>query len=70
MNLYKRTSGALLVVLLSGCTNEALYTTVQNNRLQECDRMVAAQRETCIAQHNMPYEDYERERQGRLNDSQ
>jgi hypothetical protein len=56
----------LLATLLTGCTNKELYTATQNNRLQECDRMVTAQRDACIAQHNMPYEDYERERQARL----
>ncbi len=51
-----------LLILISGCSNQEIYQAVQNNRLQECDKLPDVQREECRAQHSQPYEEYERNR--------
>lgn len=51
------------VLTLNGCTTSKrdMYKTVQANRIAECNRMEGRMREDCLAQHDMSYEEYERE---------
>ena len=54
---------AALLSALSACTNRQIYNAIQQNRLNECEKMVDAQREQCVAQYQKNYDDYERERE-------
>lgn len=52
-----------LMLLLSACSQQQMYQAVQENRLNACEKRVGEQRQRCIEQHNMPYDEYQRERE-------
>ncbi|MEH6782971.1 MAG: hypothetical protein V7688_03765 [Alcanivorax jadensis] len=50
-------------ILLSACSEKAVYDNIQlNNRLQ-CDKVPLSEYDDCMSRAGKPYEDYERERQ-------
>lgn len=51
------------VFSLGGCTNQALYENIQADQKLRCTKLPAAQYEECMERANMPYEEYERERE-------
>ena len=51
------------VSLVSACSNQQLYDTVQHNNEIECSKLPQAQYEECMAEIDQPYDEYERERQ-------
>lgn len=51
-----------LALGLTGCSNEALYNAIQENRLQACETLPIAQQEGCKAQYQTDYESYRRDR--------
>jgi len=55
-------------VILSGCTNKALYNAIQQNRLHACKEELPQNQQACEAAYEKSYEDYERERQKVLKD--
>ena len=54
---------AAAVSLVSACSNQQLYDTVQHNNEIECSKLPQAQYEECMAEIDQPYDEYERERQ-------
>jgi hypothetical protein len=52
-----------LVVLLAACSNQQVYTAIQQNQMQECSKLPQARFEECMKNVEGPYEDYERDRQ-------
>ena len=54
---------ALLLFLLAGCTNQQLYTAVQERERQECAKLPQVQYEECMREIEGSYEDYARERE-------
>lgn len=60
----RRWQGCMLLALLSlaGCSNEALYQAIQENRLQACEQIPIAQQAACKAQYQTDYDTYKRER--------
>lgn len=56
------------VFLLAGCTNQQIYTAIQENRRQECGKLPKGQYEQCMRDYDTSYEEYERERQAALDD--
>lgn len=52
----------LLLVLLAGCSNRAVYENIQINQRQACLNVPPPEYDACMARVSQPYEDYERER--------
>ena len=50
-------------LILIGCSNEQLYTAVQENRRVECGKLPQVQFEECMSEYDTSYEEYYRERQ-------
>ncbi len=55
-------------LLLSACSNQAVYDNLQHNQLQECDRAPLSEYEACRERAGMSYEAYQRQRQQVLED--
>ena len=47
-------------MLLGGCTNQAMYQSIQVNRANECLKLPIPARDECLAQHSLSYADYVR----------
>jgi len=55
---------ALAALALGGCSNRALYQTVQGWQQQECRKIAdAAERQRCMASTAGSYDDYRRARE-------
>lgn len=63
---YRCLLPALAVIAVSACSNQQAYQAIQQNRLQECEKLLPAQREECIQQHDEPFDDYQRSREEAL----
>lgn len=62
-----------LVILLgavSGCSNEQVYTAVQQNRQFECQKLPQPQYEECMKDYDQPYDEYARDREEALRKKQ
>jgi hypothetical protein len=53
----------MLSLLLMGCSNQQIYTAVQENRRVECSKLPQVQFEKCMSEYKTSYEEYERQRQ-------
>ena len=53
---------AIIILTLSGCSNEQLYTAIQKNRQLECQKLPPGQFESCMNDYDQDYEAYQRER--------
>jgi hypothetical protein len=53
----------MLSLLLMGCSNQQIYTAVQENRRVECSKLPQVQFEKCMSEYNTSYDEYERQRQ-------
>jgi len=51
------------ILLLMACTNQQTYEAVQQNRLQECQKLPPTAAEKCKEQHSQSYEDYQKNRE-------
>lgn len=54
------------VLLLSACSNKAVYDNVKWNNQLECLKLPPAQYDECMERSNKSYEEYESERQETL----
>lgn len=54
---------ALFISLSFGCSNQATYEALQQSQRNECAKLPQGQYEDCMREVNVPYDDYERERQ-------
>lgn len=52
----------LLAVALSGCSAQQGYQAIQQNCINDCETKPPIERETCLAQYQQSYEEYEAER--------
>lgn len=57
-----RITAPVIALLLTGCSNQAVYDNIQHNNRKACDKVPASQYEACIERTGKPYEEYERER--------
>lgn len=57
--------GSLLAIalVLAGCSNKQLYSTIRENRRAECNKLPQSQVEKCMSEHDALYDEYRRERQ-------
>lgn len=56
----------LLLPLITACTHQQLYQTVQNNRQNTCHEQPANKYDECMDKYSKPYDEYEKERQAIL----
>jgi hypothetical protein len=53
----------VLLALLSACGSEQIYRNIQEDRRNECRKLVnPAEREECLSRHDKGYDEYEHER--------
>ncbi len=53
----------VLLTVLIGCTNEQVYTAVQDSQRIECQKYPDTRYEECMEQLNTPYDEYEMNRE-------
>jgi hypothetical protein len=61
MKMYKMLV-SIFALLLSGCSNKAVYDNIQINNRNECNKIPPSQYEECVDRASEPYEEYKRER--------
>lgn len=62
MKTFGLCMGACLLAGLTGCTAQQLYSSAQSWQRNECFKLIDAdQRDQCVAQTWMPYDQYERQ---------
>lgn len=59
-----------LVVALAGCTHQGVYESTKANRLAECNRLEGREREQCLAQYEMSYQEYKQKREEVVTDEE
>lgn len=52
----------VVTVFMGACSNQRAYEMIQENRRAECEKMVERQRQECLQSLQMPYDEYQRER--------
>ena len=52
----------LVILLLSACSNRAVYETMQSHEREECAKGPAHAYQSCLEATQKPFEEYERER--------
>ena len=64
---YQTAQKSLTILLLAGalsaCSNQQLYTAVQERERQECARLPQVQYEECMQEIEGSYDEYARERE-------
>ena len=53
----------ILILLSCGCSNQATYEALQQGQRNECEKLPQGQYEDCMREADVPYGQYERERQ-------
>lgn len=61
---------AALLASVAACSNEQVYSAVQQNRQLECSKLPQPEYEECMRETGMSYDEYERKRQELLKDDQ
>jgi PBP1b-binding outer membrane lipoprotein LpoB len=51
-----------LVLIITGCSNKAVYDNIRHSNRQACANVPPPQYEECLDRSGKPYEEYERER--------
>lgn len=62
---YMQNKTALLVILvliMSACTNQDIYKTVQRNGQQECQKRPPSEYDDCMQEYSTDYEWYKKSR--------
>lgn len=54
--------------IVAACSNKSVYDSVQNDQRWQCDQEPISTQDECRERASRSYEDYERERQGILNE--
>lgn len=50
-------------ILASACSNEQIYTAIQDNHRLECSKLPQQQYEDCMKEHETTYDEYEQDLQ-------
>ena len=66
--LQKTTILFCAIIAIGGCSNQAIYENVQQDRKRECEQLQAHDRQRCLAGYERSYEEYEEEREKLLSD--
>lgn len=67
--LCARLALALLFIVTAACSNQQVYTVIQEQERQECAKLPLGQYEECMAEVDETYDDYEKAREDMKNDS-
>ena len=59
-------SSILAALIVASCSNQQIYTAVQENQRQECGKLPQVQYEKCMRDFEMSYEEYDEQRQAIL----
>lgn len=59
----KTFSAFLLALVGTACSNQQIYTAVQESQRIDCGKLQQPQYEECMRELETPYDEYERERQ-------
>lgn len=62
MRIGKLFPTVVLVMLLSACTSQQIYDSLQDNARDECNTMSGPDRATCLDRVSASYDDYKKER--------
>jgi hypothetical protein len=54
---------AVLVILIAGCSNKAVYENIQINNRNDCKKLPLPQYEDCMKHAKKSHESFERERE-------
>lgn len=54
---------ALFISLSCGCSNQATYEALQQGQRNDCAKLPQGQYEDCMREVDVPYDEYERQRQ-------
>ena len=60
----------LISCSLSACSNQQIYTAIQENRKTECMKLPASEYDECMEGYTKSYAEYEKERQKFYNPKQ
>ncbi len=60
-------ASALIALLLGGCSSRDMYDAMQDQRREACRNGPPSDYEQCMGRYNIGYDQYEKERQERLN---
>lgn len=55
-------SAVLAALSIAGCASSTWYELMENGRVLSCDSLHGQERDECLEQAKMPYEQYEQER--------
>lgn len=58
----------MMVAVLVGCTNRAVYDNIQLNQRNECFKLPPSQREDCLDSIDKSYDQYREEREKAIED--
>ncbi len=53
----------LVVMALSACTNQQIYSSIQNDQQLKCQQLPPSQYDECMADAGISYEQYKKERE-------
>jgi len=53
---------SLLGCSISACSNQQVYSAIQENRKQECMKLPVSEHEACLRDFTHSYDEYEQER--------
>jgi len=51
------------LIPILGCSNQQIYTAIQDSHRLECSKLPQQQYEDCLKEHETTYQEYERDRQ-------
>ncbi len=59
---------AALLASLAACSQQQIYSAVQQNRKHECEKLPAVQYEECMNAHSQTYDAFKQDRDAMLED--
>ena len=69
INLRRLVFCIVVALLTTGCSNRAIYNSVQLNNTQRCQELPIPQQTACQAQYQTSFDEYQREREELTADS-
>lgn len=63
-------TSVLCLVVLTSCSAESVYNSVQLNNLRRCEQIPIPMQEDCKAQYRVSFEEYERDLEELLENDQ
>lgn len=51
----------LIILPITGCTKRSMYEGLKNYQQMDCDKLLGREREECVRQSGMSYDEYQRQ---------